>query len=162
MPEMSPNLAEIEGRIAVLRENIRELVEQAAAFSGAADEELVSQRIAKQEAQLELLTRQRDEPFNKIVTVVPDLVVLAQSGHAAKTDITRYPGNVRFDSRHCKSKTSCLLLTQSGHRLSSALKGFPPHWLSRWRLCRMKFHFIRTSWEGKFPVFISAFGVYLR
>ena len=42
MPEMSPNLAEIEGRIAVLRENIRELVEQAAAFSGAADEELVS------------------------------------------------------------------------------------------------------------------------
>ncbi|MGA7531734.1 MAG: hypothetical protein WCB50_02275 [Pseudolabrys sp.] len=61
MPEMSLNLAEIEGRIAVLRENIRELVEQAAAFSGAADEELVSQRIAKQEAQLELLTRQRDE-----------------------------------------------------------------------------------------------------
>ena len=61
MPEMSPNLAEIEGRIAVLRENIRELVEQAAAFSGAADEELVSQQIAKQEAQLELLTRQRDE-----------------------------------------------------------------------------------------------------
>ena len=61
MPEMSLNLAEIEGRIAVLRENIRELVEQAAAFSGAADEELVSQRIAEQEAQLELLTRQRDE-----------------------------------------------------------------------------------------------------
>ena len=61
MPEMSPNLAEIEERIAVLRENIRELVEQAAAFSGAADEELVSQQIAKQEAQLELLTRQRDE-----------------------------------------------------------------------------------------------------
>jgi hypothetical protein len=27
MPEMSLNLAEIEGRIAVLRENIRELVE---------------------------------------------------------------------------------------------------------------------------------------
>ena len=61
MPEMSPSLTEIEGRIEVLRENIRELVEQAAAFSGAADEELVSQRIAEQEAQLELLTRQRDE-----------------------------------------------------------------------------------------------------
>jgi len=43
MPDMSLNLTEIEGRIAVLRENIRELVEQAAAFSGAADEELVSQ-----------------------------------------------------------------------------------------------------------------------
>lgn len=61
MPEMSLNLAEIEERIAVLRENIRELVEQAAAFSGAADEELVSQQIAEQEAQLELLSRQRDE-----------------------------------------------------------------------------------------------------
>ena len=61
MPEMPLKLTEIEGRIAVLRENIRELVEQAAAFSGAADEELVSQRIAEQEAQLELLTRQRDE-----------------------------------------------------------------------------------------------------
>ena len=64
------------------------------------------------------------------MSVVPDLVVLAQSGHAAKTDITRCPGNVRFfANRHCKSKTSCLLLTQSGNRLSSALKGFPPHWL---------------------------------
>jgi hypothetical protein len=65
MPEMSLNLTEIEGRIAVLRENIRELVEQAAAFSGAADEELVSQRIAEQEARLELLTRQRDELLQK-------------------------------------------------------------------------------------------------
>jgi hypothetical protein len=65
MPDMSLNLTEIEGRIAVLRENIRELVEQAAAFSGAADEELVSQRIAEQEAQLELLTRQRDELLQK-------------------------------------------------------------------------------------------------
>ena len=60
MPEIPLNLTEIEGRITVLRENIRQLVEQAAAFSGAADEELVSQRIAEQEAQLELLTRQRD------------------------------------------------------------------------------------------------------
>ena len=65
MPEIPLNLTEIEGRITVLRENIRQLVEQAAAFSGAADEELVSQRIAEQEAQLELLTRQRDGLFNK-------------------------------------------------------------------------------------------------
>ena len=55
------NLTEIEGRIAVLRENLRELIEQAAAFSGAADEELYSQRIAEQQAQLELLTQQRDQ-----------------------------------------------------------------------------------------------------
>ena len=65
MPEIPLNLTEIEGRITVLRENIRQLVEQAAAFSGAADEELVSQRIAEQEAQLELLTRQRDGPFQQ-------------------------------------------------------------------------------------------------
>jgi hypothetical protein len=41
--------------------NISELVERAAAYSGAADEELGARRIAEQEAQLELLTRQRDE-----------------------------------------------------------------------------------------------------
>jgi hypothetical protein len=56
-----PDLAEIDERMAVARENLRELVEQAAAYSGAADEELMSQRIAEQEARLELLTKQRDE-----------------------------------------------------------------------------------------------------
>ena len=61
MAEIPLTLTEIEGRMAALRENIRELIEQAAAFSGAADEELASQRIAEQEAQLEILTRQRDE-----------------------------------------------------------------------------------------------------
>ena len=59
------NLAEIEERIAAARENLRELIEQAAAYSGAADEELMSQRIAEQEARLELLTKQRDELFQK-------------------------------------------------------------------------------------------------
>src|ERR1700676_2927407 len=61
MPDIPLNLAEIEQRIAATRENISELVEQAAAYSGAADEELAARRIAEQEAQLELLTRQRDE-----------------------------------------------------------------------------------------------------
>jgi hypothetical protein len=60
MFENSP-IAEIDDRIAVIRENLRELVEQAAAYSGAADEELTSQRIAEQEAQLALLMKQRDE-----------------------------------------------------------------------------------------------------
>ena len=41
---------EIDARIAAIRENLRELVEQAAAYSGAADDELVSRRIADQEA----------------------------------------------------------------------------------------------------------------
>src|SRR6478752_7291406 len=61
MADVPLNLAEIEQRIAAVRENIDELVEQAAAYSGAADEELASRRIAEQEALLELLTRRRDE-----------------------------------------------------------------------------------------------------
>jgi hypothetical protein len=53
-------LAELNTRIAAIRENIRELIEQAAAYSGAADEERTSDRIAAQEAQLEALIKQRD------------------------------------------------------------------------------------------------------
>ena len=60
MPDSQPNIAEIDARIADVKENLRELVEQAAAFSGAADDALVSQRIADQEALLERLTEQRD------------------------------------------------------------------------------------------------------
>lgn len=61
MPDIPLNLAEIEKRIAAIRENLVELEEQMAAYSGAAVEELNAQRIADQEAQLELLLRQRDE-----------------------------------------------------------------------------------------------------
>jgi hypothetical protein len=61
MPDMPPNVAELDERIAAVRENLRELVEQAAAYSGASDEDLASRRIAEQEAELELLTRQRDK-----------------------------------------------------------------------------------------------------
>lgn len=61
MPDILLNIAEIDDRIAALRENLRELIEQAAAYSGAADENLMSQRIAEQEAELQRLTKQRDE-----------------------------------------------------------------------------------------------------
>ena len=61
MSDPQPNIAEIDARIADVRENLRELVEQAAAYSGAADDALVSQRIADQEALLERLTEQRDK-----------------------------------------------------------------------------------------------------
>ena len=53
-------LAEIEQRIAVLRDNLRELVEQAAAFSGAADEARTADRIADQEARLAALLTERE------------------------------------------------------------------------------------------------------
>jgi hypothetical protein len=53
-------LAEIDERIAALRENLRELVEQAAAYSGAGDEDLAAKRIAAQEARLAQLIKERD------------------------------------------------------------------------------------------------------
>jgi hypothetical protein len=61
MADIPLNLAELEERIAAIRENLTELEAQASAYSGAAVEELNAQRIADHEAQLELLTRQRDE-----------------------------------------------------------------------------------------------------
>ena len=61
MPDILPNLTEMDDHIGAIRENLRELVEQAAAYSGAADENLMSQRIDEQEALLERLTRERDE-----------------------------------------------------------------------------------------------------
>ena len=62
-PMAAPSAAvmEIDGRIAIVRANLRELVEQAAAYSGAANEELLSQRISDQEAKLALLMKQREE-----------------------------------------------------------------------------------------------------
>jgi hypothetical protein len=53
-------LSELETRIAAIRENIGELIEQAAALSGAADEDRIANRIANQEAKLEALIRERD------------------------------------------------------------------------------------------------------
>ena len=61
MADSQSKIAEIASQIADIRENLRELVEQAAAYSGAADDELTSQRIADQEALLDRLTKQRDE-----------------------------------------------------------------------------------------------------
>ena len=60
VPEDPPAVVEIDERIAIVRTNLRELVEQATARSGASDEELLSQRIAEQEAKLAVLRKQRD------------------------------------------------------------------------------------------------------
>jgi hypothetical protein len=55
------SLPEIEDRIAITRDNIRQLIEQAAAYSGAGDEERNADRIAEQQAELDRLILQRDE-----------------------------------------------------------------------------------------------------
>jgi len=53
-------IADLDARIAVLRENLRELIEQASGYSGAASEELTADRIAQQEEQLAALSKERD------------------------------------------------------------------------------------------------------
>jgi hypothetical protein len=53
-------LSELEDRIATLRGNIRQLIEQAAAYSGAADEARADDRIAEQDAQLTALLKERE------------------------------------------------------------------------------------------------------
>ena len=53
-------LAEIEKRIQVVEDNLRQLVEQAAAYSGAADEERNADRIADQQARLDALLKERE------------------------------------------------------------------------------------------------------
>jgi predicted ATPase len=51
---------ELDQRIAILRDNIRQLVEQAAAYSGERDESRNADRIAQQSEELDRLLKQRD------------------------------------------------------------------------------------------------------
>ena len=64
-PSSSLSLPELEERIAIARENIRQLIEQAAAFSGAGDEDRNADRIALQNEELEQLIKQRDALLKK-------------------------------------------------------------------------------------------------
>jgi hypothetical protein len=52
-------LTEIDERIALVRDNLRDLVEQATAFSGSGDETRTQDRIADQEAALAKLLAAR-------------------------------------------------------------------------------------------------------
>ena len=58
-------LAEIENRIQLIEDNLRQLVEQAAAYSGAADEERNADRIADQQAKLDALLKEREALLSK-------------------------------------------------------------------------------------------------
>jgi uncharacterized small protein (DUF1192 family) len=64
---MSDNLSlsELDDRIAVLRDNLRQLVEQAAAASGSQNEERIADRIAQQSAALDKLVAERDARAGK-------------------------------------------------------------------------------------------------
>jgi len=52
--------AKLDDRIAILQDNIRQLVEQAAGVSGGQTEERNADRIAQQSEELDRLTAQRD------------------------------------------------------------------------------------------------------
>ena len=54
-----PTIIELDERIAMIRENINELVEQAAAYSGAEDENRTADWIAEQEQELAKLIELR-------------------------------------------------------------------------------------------------------
>ena len=58
-------LADIEKRIQLVEDNLRQLVEQAAAYSGAADEERSASRIADQQAKLDALLQEREALLSK-------------------------------------------------------------------------------------------------
>jgi hypothetical protein len=55
-----PTITELDERIAMIRHNINELIEQAAAYSGAEDENRAADRIAQQEQELSRLIKLRD------------------------------------------------------------------------------------------------------
>ena len=59
------DVSELNDRIAILRDNIRQLSEQAAAVSGAANEERNAERIAQQSEELERLIKERDALLKK-------------------------------------------------------------------------------------------------
>ncbi len=56
--------AELDQRIADVEENLRVLVEQAAALSGGNDEDRSSDRIADQQQKLDELKQQRDQAID--------------------------------------------------------------------------------------------------
>lgn len=56
----SPALVDIDRHIALVQNNLRDLMEQAAGTSGSASEEALSDRITGQEAELQRLRQERD------------------------------------------------------------------------------------------------------
>ena len=56
----SPALVDIDRRIALVQNNLRDLMEQAAGTSGSASEEALSDRITGQETELQRLRQERD------------------------------------------------------------------------------------------------------
>jgi hypothetical protein len=63
--ESSLSRSELNDRIAIIRDNVRQLIEQAAAASGAESEERISERLERQNEELEKLIKARDALIGK-------------------------------------------------------------------------------------------------
>ena len=63
--EGSLSLPELSDRIAILQDNIRQLVEQGAGASGERNEERVADRLSVQNEELEKLIKERDSRSKK-------------------------------------------------------------------------------------------------
>jgi hypothetical protein len=63
--ESSLSQAELNDRIRILEDNIRQLIEQAAAASGEQNESRIADRLSQQNEELEKLTRERDARLKK-------------------------------------------------------------------------------------------------
>ena len=63
--ESALSVSELNDRIAIIRDNIRQLVEQAAGSSGAQDEERTAERLEQYDEELEKLTKARDALLSK-------------------------------------------------------------------------------------------------
>jgi hypothetical protein len=59
------SLAELDDRIAILRDNLRQLAEQAAGTGGSQDEERTADRINQQTDELNKLVEERDRRAKK-------------------------------------------------------------------------------------------------
>jgi hypothetical protein len=64
MPPINKSVAELDAEIADVRDNLRQLTEQAAAQSGAADESRAADRIAEQQTLLDRLLKERESLAN--------------------------------------------------------------------------------------------------
>ena len=63
--ESSLSLSELNDRIAILQDNIRQLIEQAAGASGERNESRIADRISQQNEELERLTKEREARLDK-------------------------------------------------------------------------------------------------
>jgi len=63
--ESTLSLSQMNDRIAILRDNIRQLIEQAAGASGAESDERIAERIERQNEELEKLIKARDALIGK-------------------------------------------------------------------------------------------------